>query len=62
MKLKKNLLTFLFFSPHKEIDKMKRKVEVHEQAILAPARSWDLRMGIFILLHTLAHSNQNRLL
>lgn len=61
MKLKKNLLTFLFFFP-KEIDKMKRKAEVHEQAILAPARSWDLRMGIFILLHTLAHSNQNRLL
>lgn len=62
MQLKENMLTFLFFPTHKEIDEMKRKAEVHEQAILALARSCDLRMGIFILLHTLAHSNQNRLL
>lgn len=53
MKLRENLLTFvslsLFFFFHKEIDKMSRKAEIHEQAILVPARSWDLRMGIFIL-------------
>lgn len=54
MKQKENLLTFLspfffFFKFNKDIDKMNRKAEIHEQAILAPARSWDLRMGIFIL-------------
>lgn len=59
MKVKEILLTFLALSFHEEIDKMNRKTEIHLQAILACARSWDLRMGIFILT---AHSNQNRLL
>lgn len=50
MKRKENLLTFLaVFFFNEDIDKMNRKAEIHEQAIIAHARSWDLRMGIFIL-------------
>ena len=50
MKRKENLLTFLaVFFFNEDIDKMNRKAEIHEQAIIAHARSWDLRMDIFIL-------------
>lgn len=46
--LKENFLTFVLPLPHEKTGKMNGEAEIQEQAILACARSWDLRMGIFI--------------
>lgn len=62
MKLKENFLTFSLLCYHEEIDQINRKAEIHEQAILAGARSWDFRRVFSSSQHTLAHSNQNKLL